>query len=177
MFKKIGAVLVSFLTALLGMAPMALPADVETGEFQASVSVNTFLDITIETPMGYGINFGSTDPGANDLNTSNSWYNLTVESITNINTALWNNATDWSCDSGGCGSDGFLVGNMTWNATYNSNTTKADYTTGFAHIRNITCPCGVSANETTVYNWLDVPGGKLGGNYNSTVGIKANSTS
>jgi hypothetical protein len=114
--------------------------------------------------------FGTLDPGTQDspaLGNDDQLYNISIPTYSSTVEDLWVKGTNLS----GPGGYSIPVENISWSLTNNISTETA-LTGSYSHVASNLS----SGNVTTTYYWIDVPYGKLWGNYNGTIYFKANTT-
>ena len=145
----------------------------ETTTATGSVTVATFVDITVTDRGASGINFGSLDPATNNnpeaaQTGSLGAVNFTVEPTTNkgtVNVKL--NATSFS------GTPGSFDGNVTADDDANIDTSpetgssQIQLTTVFPTLKTLT-----PGQSQEIWFWMDVPSAQGAGSYTSTFSFK-----
>jgi len=172
--------MLALLIALLLAAQPAISVN-ETQNVTASVTVNEYISVTLSNvPIEFGsVNPGSTqqadDGAANDWN-GDSLINgfplqITVDSITNVNTNISLNGSDFT------GPATFGVGNLSFANDTTSYTTamQKTFSSGnppYADWVNIPAPGGGAAQTRNAYFWITIPPGQTAGSYQSSVYVK-----
>jgi len=155
--KKMIGILISAMGILL-VAGIA-HAQSDSGTAQASVTVNTFIDITVTAcPGGGSLTYGSQDPGAADVPAScqdntDPALRTTVEATTNQPVDLSLSGTDYT----GPGAEEIAVENTNQNTVNNTGT----YTAFAADPGSTTVFTSVGGTGSAVDNelwfWLSIP--------------------
>ena len=159
-------------------APSAYAATNANVTTYASVLVNGFVSVTL---FGVPIYFPSMDPGTNNTqaNVSNGWPMIVqVDPTTNAASMILLNATNFTS-----GSNGFIVGNMSFNVTKSATATAnascapgagtvapCNYSLAPMWVFNETARLGAGANSS-IYNWMDVPSTQAPGVYLNNVRV------
>ena len=154
--------------ALLLVATLSLPAVAATeGTSEASVTVNSVINITITDAPTAGIHFGSQTAGADypdtDANDTTASIVVKVEADTTVNVDLQIKGVDFSNGSGGSIAIAYAKYSLTYaGAKVTMNTSYTDFTTDIA-----------PDTSTSLWHWLTIPGGTAAGAYTSTFSYQA----
>ncbi len=167
------AVIMPILVLASFFAVPVLAPTFEEATATASVTVNTFIDITITDRGAAGINFGSLDPATNNNPEAAQTgllgaVNFSVESTTNKNpTNVKLNASSFS---GGAGS---FDGNVTAD---DDATPDQGVETGAAQLQLTTTMQTLKSlapgASTEIWYWMDVPVSQATGSYTATFGFR-----
>ena len=164
---------IAFIAPLLVLAGVALAPTFEESSATASVTVNTFVDITVTDRGTSGISFSSVDPGANNnngtqQNSTHGEVNFKVESTTN------KNPTNVKLKASLFNSSGTTFdGNVTAD---DDNAIDTGSETGSAQIQVATTDTLLKtlapSSSTEIWYWIDVPSAQAAASYTSTFGFK-----
>jgi len=136
------------------------------GLLNASAAVNSiapsgeFISITL---IGYPIDFSNKDPDTTDNPGVGNAYTVSIDSETTVNVDLYQKGNDFIGNPSTLG-----ITNMSWFDSDNSISSHPMLTTFQDNILNIP-----SGTNVSVYYWLDIPQDQTGGDYNTTIFIKA----
>jgi len=157
-----------FLTiaAIMSLVLVSFAGAVFEDSATATVTVNTFISITIGTCTG-GLVFGAgEDPGAVDVaiacqDVSTAAATVTNDAISNVNVDVQVKGSDFS---GGP----IAVSNVEYDEA-NDQASKTTLTTTY-----VTTTAGVTPSSTaSVWYWLDIPGNTAAGTHTSTFSFQA----
>ena len=136
------------------------------GLINASAAVNSiasteeFISITLHD---YPIDFANQDPNTVDNPGIGNFYTVSIDSETTVNVDLYQKGEDFTGSSSTLG-----ITNMSWLDSNNSVSSHLMLTTFQDNVSNI-----LSGTNVSVYYWLDLPQSQTGGDYNTTIFIKA----
>jgi hypothetical protein len=152
--------------ALMLVATMSLPAiAANEGTVTASVTVTSYISITITDAGTAGIHFGTLAPGTNDnpdtdANDTTPSINVGVNAGSTVNVDLQLQGTDFGT--------GFAVTNAKYSTDHAG--AKTALSTSYADFATNIAP----GSSVDLWHWLDVPSsGVAAGDYNSTFSYKA----
>ena len=144
---------------------MAAPAmAAETQDASASVTVNTYISITIADEGSNGIAFGSLDPGATNQGDADQLDGtpsvvISTGSENNVNVDLQISGTNFTK-----GGDSFNINNASYSGTFaGSKTALSGTDTDIVHGTNV-----AAGQDVDMYQWLTVPASTPPGTYSST---------
>ncbi|MCH7562074.1 MAG: S8 family serine peptidase, partial [Thaumarchaeota archaeon] len=126
----------------------------------AIVPPGDFISITL---IGYPIDFSNKDPDTADNPGVGNAYTVSIDSETTINVDLYQKGEDF------VGSSSILeITNMSW---FDSDNSASSYIMSNNYGNNIP---DISPNtNVSIYYWLDIPQDQTGGDYTTTIFIKA----
>ncbi len=165
-------ILIALIAPLLVLASVAIAPTFEEDVATATVTVNSFVDITIADNGAAGLSFGSLDPGTNNnpeaAQNGVGAVNFTVQSTTNknpVNVKL--NATNFT--SGATTFNGNVTADDD-NAIDNATETGAaqlQLTTTLQTFKTLS-----PGASTGIWYWIDIPSGQAALSYTSTFGFR-----
>ena len=158
-----GGILLFSLVLVVGLVMAATSA---TTPATATVTVNTFLSVTLDDST---LAFPNLDPTQTDKPTADP-LTATIGSESNVNAVVNTSAdtTDFECISGGCtqGTDKIPISNLKWSATANFLVAN-DYTTTDATV----CANVAPGDPCSIYHELTIPSGQAAGSYSLGITI------
>jgi len=163
--STIGVLAVLF--ALFVFAQPVVSVD-DTQATTATVTVNEYISVTL---ANVPIAFGNLNPGVTDSAATANPTTITVDSITNVNTNISLNGSDFT----GPGTIG--VGNLSYSngsvaATATDMVTAFSSGPPYSDWVDIPAPGGGSAETRNAYFWIDIPSGQTSGGYTSDVFVR-----
>jgi len=185
---KIFLTIIAIMSLVL-MSFAVFGATSEEASASASVTVNTFVDITLTDTAGGGFIFGSLDPGTTnnkeaaqtDGNTSTTGAaTITRETTSNVDVLIRLKGDDFTV-----GSDTLAVTNVDYDddggvdqgvdsGTYTQETLSTTYPSG-AGTNDPWATLTSGSPTVKVWFWLDVPTAQAAGSYSSTFAFEGNS--
>ncbi len=123
-------------------------------------TLGDFISITI---FGYPIDFSNKDPDTTDNPGIGNPYKVRIDTETTVNVDLYQKGDNFVGNPSVLG-----VGNMSWLNLNNSVSSYIMANNYGNNISNIT-----PARNVSIFYWIDIPQGQTGGNYNTTIFIKA----
>ena len=158
-----------FIMPLLLLVALVIAPTFEEATASASVTVNTFVDITITDRGTSGISFSSVDPGTNNnpgtqQNSTHGEVNFKVESTTNKNpTNVGLKASLFTSPS----FDGNVTADDDATIDVFPDTQQTQLTTAFSTLKTL-----APASSTEIWYWMDVPSAQAAASYTSTFGFR-----
>ncbi|MBI2452370.1 S8 family serine peptidase [Candidatus Pacearchaeota archaeon] len=136
------------------------------GLVNASAAVNNVIpssDFISITLFDYPIDFSNKDPGTIDNPGIGNPHTVRIDPESTVNVDLYQKGDDFSGNPSVLG-----IENMSWldsNNSLNSYVMSKNYNNNISNI--------LPGTNVSVYYWLDIPQGQTGGDYNTTIFIKA----
>ena len=154
------------------MMPTVYAANNMTNATSASVTVNGFVDVTIQNAP---VTFGPLNPGTVGTAANNSPMNITYTILTNVPVETYLNGSVFTDG----GTNSFLVGNLSFNVTVSAtglangscNTSRCRYTLTPMFVFNETAPSGGLPKNASVYHYIDIPSGQAPAAYTAQLRV------
>ncbi len=136
---------------------------IQSGQFPSpnflTSPLTEFISITL---FGYPIDFTSQNPNTQDNPGLGNPYTIRVDPETTVNVDIYQKGNDFS------GGSVLGINNMSW---FNANNSASSYQMLKNYQNNVSNIA--PGTNVSLYYWLDIPMGQAGGDYNTTINIKA----